>query len=114
MSELRIELDVRLGVVVDYLQRPAEQSAARIDLVNRELQRVDHRRTGGRNGAGLVVQAADDDRVFSPERTGAEDRWRRDQRRRCNGRVLKETASRESHGGPHGLVNIGKYYDYNI
>ena len=64
---LRIELDVRLGVVLDELQRPAEQTAGLVDLSHPLFHRRDHGDARGGDRAGLVEQAADLDRIVAAE-----------------------------------------------
>ena len=66
LGELRIELHVRLGVVVDQLDLPAEQAARRVGLLDRKRQRVDHRLAVDVEAAREVVDAGHADRVFRP------------------------------------------------
>ena len=78
---LRVELDVRLRVVVDQLELPAEQAAGGVDLLDRQGQRVDHRLAVDVEAAREVVDACDADRVRRP---GAD----RTCRQRSRGRPL--------------------------
>ena len=63
LGELGIKLHARLGVVVDELERPAEQAARGVGFLDGEGQRVDHRLAIDVEPAREVVQAADLDRV---------------------------------------------------
>ena len=63
LGELGVELHARLGVVVDQLDLPAQQSARGIGFLDRERQGVDHRLAVDVEPAGKIVQAADLDGV---------------------------------------------------
>ena len=66
LRELGVELHVRLGVVVDQLDLPAEQAAGRVGLLDGKRQRVDHRLAVDVEAAREIVDAGDADRIFRP------------------------------------------------
>ena len=66
LRELRVELHVRLGVVVDQLDLPAEQAAGRVGLLDRKRHRVDHRLAVDIEAAGEIMDAGHADRIFRP------------------------------------------------
>jgi hypothetical protein len=63
LGELRIELHARLRIITDQLDRPAEQTAGRVGLLDGEGQRIDHRLAIDVEPAREVMEAADQDRV---------------------------------------------------
>ena len=65
--ELRVELDVGLRVVVDELDLLAEQPAARVDLLHRVVEAVDHRPPVDVEAARGVVDAHHLDRFLGRE-----------------------------------------------
>ena len=75
LRELRVELHVRLGVVIDQLDLPSEQAAGGVGFLDRKRQRIDHRLAIDVEAAGQIVDAGDADRIFGPG-AGGEHRWR--------------------------------------
>ena len=66
LRELRVELHVRLGVIVDQLDLPAQQAACRIGFLDGKGQGVDHRLAVDIEAAGEIVDAGHVDRIFRP------------------------------------------------
>src|SRR3954471_6732516 len=68
LRELRVELHVGLGVVVDQLDLPAQQTTGGVGLLDGKGQRVDHRLAVDIEAAGEIVDAGDADGI---RRSGA-------------------------------------------
>ena len=66
LRELRVELHVRLRVVIDQLDLPSQQAARRIGLFDRQRQRIDHRLAVDVEPAREIVDARDADRIVRP------------------------------------------------
>ena len=96
--ELRVELDVRLRIVVDQLDRPAEQAAGRVDLLDRETRGGDHRLAVDVEPARGVVDAHDLDRVGAEGRATHHERCRE----RAGGSGAQDGTPAECHGSLHG------------
>ena len=93
---LRVELDVRLRVVVDQLDLAAEHAARGVDLVDRQIQRGDHLLAVDIEAARGVVDAGDLDRIGA-ERGVAHDG--RGSKRRAGGEqdAFEGVAAAEGH-----------------
>ncbi len=80
LRKLRVELHVRLRIVVDQLDLPSEQAAGRVGFLDGKRQRIDHRLAVDVEPAREIVDARHADRIFRPgvgnERTGSGDRGR--------------------------------------
>ena len=70
LRELRVELHVRLGVVIDQLDLPPEQAAGGVGLLDRKRQRIDHRLAVDVEAAREIVDAGHADRIFGRARGG--------------------------------------------
>ena len=99
LGVLGIELHVGLRIVLDQPYLLAEQAAGRVDLLDRELAGLGHRRAVDVEAAGLVEDAGDDDLVVVRISLGRCRKTRRHQR--CGGtrRALEKTSpSAVEHG----------------
>src|SRR5260221_14033300 len=63
LRELRVELHVRLGVVIDQFYLFADQAAGSIGFLDGERQSIDHRLAIAVEPAREVVNACDADRI---------------------------------------------------
>ncbi len=66
LRELRIELHVRLRIVVDQFDLPAEKTAGRVGFLDGERHRIDHRLAVDVETTRQIVNAGHVDRVFRP------------------------------------------------
>ena len=89
---LRIELNVRLGIVVDQFDLTAQQAAGGVDFLDRELDGIDHRFAGRGERSRKVVQAAQLDRAVAGARDAANNGRSRQRGAPGNGCTKKLTA----------------------
>ena len=64
LRELRVELHVGLGVVIDQLDLPPEQTTGGVGLFDGQHDRIDHRLAVDVEPAREIVDTRDADRVF--------------------------------------------------
>ena len=99
LGELRVELHVRLRVVIDQLDLASDEAARRIRLLDRKRQRIDHGLAVDVEPARQIVDAGDADRLLRRESARGESSGpRRDCR--CRARARQELPAIETHSRP--------------
>ena len=77
LRELRVELHVRLGVVIDQFDLPPEQAAGGVGLLDRKRHRIDHRLAIDVEAAGEIMDARHADRILGQRGRGEHRRRQR-------------------------------------